>query len=76
MNTILSTEIKKGQTVKFGNFWGLALEDSKPSNVKNQVKVSVKVLDNTIKRNGKNQFYKGGYQEDWFFRNTTKVKFK
>ena len=76
MNTILSTEIKKGQVIKLGNFWGISLEDSQPSNVKNQVKVSVKVLDNTIKRNGRKQFYKGGYREEWFFRNTTKVKTK
>jgi len=73
----LSTDIKKGQVIKYGNLWGVALEDAKPSNIKNHVSVDVKILRQTVKhRGGYKKTYEGGYTDIYVYRNTTQVKTK
>lgn len=74
-------EIKAGQTIKFGNEWGIAQEDAKQSDKKsNEVDVIVVTLPGTVKRRGMgfscNHKSEGGIKTFYSYRKETMVPTK
>ena len=73
-----ANELKVGMTVKYGNSWGIVIEEPKQYKWKqNQVTVLVKTLPQTVKRqSGYADKYEGGYETTFMYVKTTKVTTK
>ena len=75
---ITAQELKVGMTIKYGNQWGVIIEEPKQYKFKkNEVQILVKTLPQEIKRrDGYTDKYEGGYEAKFNYRKTTKVQTK
>ena len=72
---VTASEIKVGQTIKYGNQWGEVIESPKQSPYRaNEVTVSVKTLPGSVKRRaGYVDKYTGGEVVTFEYRKSTLV---
>lgn len=77
MKTI-STSIKVGQEIKFGNQWGKVVSDPKQSTyVSNEVDIQVITIAGKVRRrSGVTTNDMGGLQTHFSYRKTTMVQFR